>query len=117
MIKIKLTPMGGYVVGDGPCPFDPDEFMKAFGHKLIEMKGRGLTEMGIPQEEIDAWMAMENTALVNAIDNANVIEIAQSRKATPAQLQERIFGAMDDARQLQIADVTHDIRALPGVQN
>jgi hypothetical protein len=39
MIKVKITRYGGYVVGDGECPFNPDEFMMAFGDKILQAHG------------------------------------------------------------------------------
>lgn len=99
MIKIKLTQNGGYVIGDGPCPFDPDDFLKAFSHKMVEMRARGMVEMGIPQEEVDAFIAGINHGIDEEIDRAPMIEIAQSRKATPEQVKQRIFGAIDTVQQ------------------
>jgi hypothetical protein len=74
MIKIKLTDQGGYVVGDGPCPFNPDEFMTMFMDKIIEAKRAGLTELGIPDDTIDE-LKQESAA---KILNAPVITLPES---------------------------------------
>jgi hypothetical protein len=53
-VQIKITPMGGYVMGDGECPFDPDEFLIAFGHKIIEAQMKGLSEVILDMDEFEA---------------------------------------------------------------
>jgi hypothetical protein len=59
MIKIKLSKMGGYVVGDGPCPFDPDQFMKYFMNKIIQAQVAGMEDVTISDEEIAAFVDMQ----------------------------------------------------------
>jgi hypothetical protein len=51
-VRIKLTDMGGYVVGDGPCPFDPDEFLVLFGQRMIDARLQGLEDLEIDPEEL-----------------------------------------------------------------
>jgi len=71
MIKIKMTSRGGYVVGDGPCPFNPDDFLKAFGEKCMRAWAAGQDEIEISDEEVAAVVAEYNME----VDAAPVIEI------------------------------------------
>lgn len=54
MIKFKITPIGGYVIGDGPVPgnLDPDVFMKMFMHKVLDAQAQGKQELILNDEEI-----------------------------------------------------------------
>jgi acetyl-CoA carboxylase carboxyltransferase component len=52
MIKVKITKQGGYVVGDGKCPLDPDEFYAMFAHRILAAQAEGLTEIGFTDEEV-----------------------------------------------------------------
>jgi hypothetical protein len=57
MIKVKLSPMGGYVMGDGECPFNPDDFMHMFMNKIIDAQRAGLQVLEIPEEEVNQLVA------------------------------------------------------------
>jgi hypothetical protein len=72
---VKITPVGGYVVGDGKCPFDPDEFLVAFGTRVIEAKRRGLEELEISDEEINAYLDEQKQLFVEQINAGEVREI------------------------------------------
>ena len=54
MIRFKITPIGGYVIGDGPVPgnLDPDVFMKMFMHKVLDAQAQGKQELILNDEEI-----------------------------------------------------------------
>jgi hypothetical protein len=78
MIKVKITPMGGYVYGDGPMNFDPDAFLKAFEHKVMEAKARGLVEIGFDDATIQEWLQYQRSVYDDAIDNAIVKEYDDS---------------------------------------
>jgi hypothetical protein len=91
MIKIKITKQGGYVVGDGPCPFDPDEFMAMFMDRIVEARREGLQEIGIPDHVIDQ---MKQEA-IDELATAPVIEIKQSKKVEINK--QRILAALDIA--------------------
>lgn len=58
MIKIKITDVGCYVIGDGPVPsgLDPDEFMKLFTRKILDTKAQGITELILNDENISDVM-------------------------------------------------------------
>jgi hypothetical protein len=83
MIRIKLTSSGGYVLGDGDCPFDPDQFMKLFAHKVIAAKMQGLSEIGFTDEEIELAIAAEDAQFGIELDNATVHVVEDT---TPMQL-------------------------------
>jgi hypothetical protein len=72
-LRIKITPHGGYVLGDGKCPFDPDDFLIAFGNKIIEAQKAGLTEIGFTDEEVENICA------------ANKVQFRQEVLDTPVQ--------------------------------
>jgi hypothetical protein len=80
MIKIKLTTHGGYVVGDGKCPFDPDEFYILFASKMIDAKRRGLQELEISDLEIDAILSTAKAQIADEIKGAPIIEVKDKRK-------------------------------------
>jgi hypothetical protein len=88
MIKIKFGEQGGYVVGDGPCPFDADEFMAAFMGKIVEAKRAGLTEIGFTDEEVDEMKQQQ----LDAFAALPVVEVIQSKRA--ATSKSRIFSAL-----------------------
>jgi hypothetical protein len=87
MIKIKITPFGGYVVGDGPCPFDPDDFMMAYLDRINEARRAGLTELGIPDELIDKINEVNKQVILNT--PAMVIE-EPKKKLTIKELLEYV---------------------------
>ena len=90
MIKIKLTKMGGYVIGDGPCPFDPDDFMLLFGNKMLEAQAQGLTEIGFSDEMVEQFCAENKVAFRKELQDAPVLELPDA-DATP----QRLLEAMD----------------------
>jgi hypothetical protein len=101
MIRIKIGEQGGYVVGDGPCPFDPDEFMTLFMDKIIEAKRAGLTEIGIPDELITA----EKCKVIEEFQALPTVEIEES---TLAMNKSRIIAALNvitDTPPLSIPDL------------
>jgi hypothetical protein len=57
MIKVKLSPVGGYVMGDGECPFDPDDFMHMFMNRIIEAQRAGLQVSPIPEDDVNLMLA------------------------------------------------------------
>jgi hypothetical protein len=75
MIKVKLTDLGGYVIGDGDCPFNPDDFIKAFGKKIMAAKMQGMSEVGFSDEEIAAAIARTNAEIDKTFDDAPVLEL------------------------------------------
>jgi hypothetical protein len=89
MIKIKITQQGGYVVGDGPCPFDPDEFLAMFMDRIIEARRAGLNEIGIPDFVIDAMK--QNT--LDELAAAPVTEIKEVKSL--AVNKKRILSALN----------------------
>jgi hypothetical protein len=91
MIKVKLGKNGGYVVGDGPCPFNPDEFMHAFMDKIMEAKRAGLTEIGFTDEDVDEMKQQQ----FDAFAEVPVVEVKQSRKAETNK--KRLFAMLDTA--------------------
>jgi hypothetical protein len=91
-MKIKITPMGGYVVGDGPCPFDPDQFLILFGHKIIEAQRQGLDEILV---DPDAVIATAKERFADAVLAAPTHSVSYTGKP----------------------DITHMIGLLPEVQN
>jgi hypothetical protein len=77
MIKVKITPNGGYVTGDGPLPFNPDEFLEMFMARIIEARRKGLIEIGFTDDEIDELKA-KNIAELQA---APVLEFPEEAGA------------------------------------
>jgi len=53
-VTFKITPVGGYIIGDGPVPADlnPDQFMKLFMSRVLEAKARGATELVMNDTDI-----------------------------------------------------------------
>jgi hypothetical protein len=88
MIKIKITDVGGYVVGDGPCPFNPDEFMAAFIDQIMDARRAGLNEIGISDEDIEAFK--QNN--LSKLRDAHVTELSDS--ATPTRILDAIAAAL-----------------------
>jgi hypothetical protein len=101
MIKIKITQQGGYVVGDGPCPFDPDEFMTIFMDRIIEARRAGLNEIGIPDAYIDE-MKQKTIADLQA---APVLEIEESTLANNKSRILKALNVITSTPQLQIPDL------------
>jgi hypothetical protein len=83
-IRVKITPKGGYVLGDGPCPFDPDEFLIMFGDKVIEAQRAGMEELLIDDFVIDAALADAHNALRAEVAGAPVHEFPDN--ADPRRL-------------------------------
>jgi hypothetical protein len=90
MTYVKITPVGGYMYGDGPIPggLDPDTFYKAFSGKIIEAMGRGLTEIGFTDEEVAAQVLKQQTSVNLMIDEAPV----------------RVYNGQDATELLQLVD-------------
>jgi hypothetical protein len=63
-IKVKITRQGGYVMGDGKCPFDPDEFLIAIGDKLMEAKVGDI--IYIDSDEVEAMRVSRRNEITNA---------------------------------------------------
>ena len=53
MITIKLTKIGGYVMGDGKLPegLTPDQFFCMFADAIIDAQARGATQLYLTDEE------------------------------------------------------------------
>lgn len=88
MIKVKITPMGGYVCGDGNIPsgLDPDTFMKMFGARIMRAQAEGLTELGFEDIEvtemlnqaISKWDALiDDTPAREYRDNFNAVQLLE----------------------------------------
>ncbi len=75
VLRIKITPMGGYVMGDGECPFDPDTFLMLFGSKVMEAQRQGLEELGFTKAELDVLMAEKRIAFRDMVMNAETREV------------------------------------------
>jgi hypothetical protein len=106
MIRIRLTVSGGYVVGDGKCPFDPDEFMQMFMDRVIEAKKAGLDEIVFSEDEVEdarlRWEAEQqfDTAALRLKDdvaNAPVHTLPEtaSKKRILDKMAETLKGALD----------------------
>jgi hypothetical protein len=89
MTKIKLTPHGGYVVGDGPCPFDPDKFILAFGDKVLEAQRQGLAEILLDDAEVDFVINQQKAQWHREVAEAPVMEI-KSKTLTIKKLLEQM---------------------------
>jgi hypothetical protein len=61
MIRIKLNKNGGYIVGDGECPFDPERFMHFFINAMVRHNLRELDltefEARVVVEDVQREMA------------------------------------------------------------
>lgn len=70
MIKVKITEVGGYIVGDGAVPegFNPDMFMQMFIERIYDAKCKGLEELDIPEEEMQEAIAALNIAKQETLD-------------------------------------------------
>jgi hypothetical protein len=91
MIKIKITESGGYVVGDGECPFDPDSFLLVFMNKIMEARRAGLNEIGVSDAEIDDI----KKRTIDSFLGAPVTEIPEEQDA--AKNRENIFAVLDQS--------------------
>jgi hypothetical protein len=89
MMKIKITNCGGYVVGDGPCPVDPDAFMNIFMDRIMDAKRAGLGELDITDEEFDAVKQQYK----DVFSAAPVVEIEEPQE--PIVAYRRIMAALD----------------------
>jgi hypothetical protein len=96
VIKIKITGTGGYLLGDGECTFDPDKFLLFFMHKIMQAKMQGLTELGIPQEEIDMFLAQVDADNARQIAEASVIELKEYKQRK--RMNDTIYKALEDIR-------------------
>jgi hypothetical protein len=74
MIKVKITESGGYVVGDGPCPFNPDEFLVAFSAKIMEARLQGMTDLEIDPEVLREFKKDVKRELKAQVKAAPVLE-------------------------------------------
>jgi hypothetical protein len=79
-VRIKITSHGGYVVGDGECPFDPDQFLILFGNKIIEAQRQGMQELEIPDEEIDRFIAEQKLQLRDEVMAAPAVSRTYTKK-------------------------------------
>jgi hypothetical protein len=86
MIKVKIAENGGYVVGNGDCPFTPDEFMALFMDRIMEAKRAGLTEIGLSDEDIDALKQKQ----IETFMAAPVTEIRETKGA-----KKKLFAMLD----------------------
>lgn len=83
-IKIKLTPAGGYVMGDGPCPFNPDDFFLLFSGRIIDAKRKSLEELEIPGRLIDQILTAEKLELREMINAVPALEVPTPQDIIPA---------------------------------
>jgi hypothetical protein len=102
MLRIKVTPMGGYVLGDGDCPFEPDDFLKIFGKHIIQAQMQGLTEIGIPDEEVKLLIAQTTNNFNNMVDVAEVHAVDINAVISPEQFDTMLRGEITHARNLLI---------------
>lgn len=93
-VKIKITKHGGYVLGDGECPFNPDEFLMAFGDKIIEAQRQGLTEIGIDTETANALI--EKAKEHNRQEILDAPEFGLNVNGRPKKIMRQIINAMED---------------------
>jgi hypothetical protein len=80
-IKVKITPMGGYVLGDGKCPFDPDQFLIAFGSKILEAQRQGLEMLEIDPVEVEAYIARAKRNFAGMVQETPVREVTRKEAA------------------------------------
>jgi Mg2+ and Co2+ transporter CorA len=88
MLRIKITEVGGYVIGDGPCPVDADEFIAALIDKITVAKAQGLAEIGVSDEEIAQAVARQRVKTTATLAGARTIELADN--VTPRQILNRV---------------------------
>jgi hypothetical protein len=93
MIKIKITRAGGYVAGDGPCPFDPDKFYLMFASKIIDAQCRGLQELEFSDEQVRQIAAEKKIQLHAMLDDAKTIELPN--KTSAVRLLEAVGAALE----------------------
>ena len=76
MIRFKITPIGGYVIGDGPVPgnLDPDVFMKMFMHKVLDAQAQGKQELILNDEEIAEEIKQCSTKAKQLVTSINSVE-------------------------------------------
>jgi hypothetical protein len=58
---------------------DPDAFLKLFAAKIIDARGRGLTEVGFSEEEVNAYIRDANIQFGHTLEQAEVIKIRQTK--------------------------------------
>jgi hypothetical protein len=94
MIRVKITPMGGYICGDGDIPngLNPDQFMKLFMGKIMAAKMQGLTELGIEQYEIDDMIARTQFEIDNMFDQTP--EYLMERDASTEEIMNHVGNAI-----------------------
>jgi hypothetical protein len=79
VIRIKITPMGCYVVGDGDCPFETDEFMRIMSKRIADASAAGLHEIGVDDDEIQQLLDARHVAIDSAIDGTEVITVGTDK--------------------------------------
>jgi hypothetical protein len=62
--------MGGYVMGDGDCPFNPDDFMMLFMDRMVDAARKGMEELCLSDLEIEAAITAQKQAVRDDWDNA-----------------------------------------------
>jgi hypothetical protein len=87
-IKIKLTPVGGYVVGDGKLPMDPDQFLIHFANRIIEAQRSGMASLEISGEEIDRLIEARKQETATIIMDTPFREISFPGRLTENKLLE-----------------------------
>jgi hypothetical protein len=78
------------VEGNGKCPFDPDDFMKLFSRRIAWAQAQGLSEIGVPDEEINRMLNEADQNIDEMVDNGRIFEVKE-RKITA----ERLVDAFD----------------------
>lgn len=91
MVRVKMTEMGGYVMGDGDLPagFNPDAFLASV---LKKMAAKGVQEMELTNAEIIATTAIMEDKIDDTITNG----IALTYNNTSPSAQE-LAGMLDEA--------------------
>jgi hypothetical protein len=104
MITVKITPSGGYICGDGPIPgnLNPDEFYKLFSARIIAAKARGLTELGIEDEEVQRLVDVAVLLNNQQVDEAPIQRFEENIE--PNNLLDQVEGLYEHQRQ-QIRDM------------
>ena len=84
MITVKISPVGGYIVGDGNIPsgLDPDQFMKLFMARIIRARAQGLKELEFTDEEIEAVITAQTDACMRMFDEAAVQRFRNNTNVT-----------------------------------